>query len=63
VPLGLAVKTDREGRLERFKARLMAKGFRQRRGVDFEEVFAPVGKPATMRAFLAMAAARDMDVH
>ncbi|CAI7840270.1 unnamed protein product [Closterium sp. NIES-53] len=40
----LRVKTDAEGRLERRKTRLVIKGFRQREGIDFQEVFAPVAK-------------------
>ena len=33
----LRVKTDKEGKLEKFKARVVARGFNQMEGVDFEE--------------------------
>lgn len=63
----LKVKTDGEGRLERRKARLVVKGFQQREGIDFQEVFAPVAKAPTLRVLLAAAAvcgwkAEQMDV-
>ncbi|GLI60516.1 hypothetical protein VaNZ11_002522 [Volvox africanus] len=58
-----SVKLDKHGVVERFKARLVVKGFMQREGVDFEEVFAPVSKHSTLRVFLAMVAADDMELH
>ena len=63
----LRVKTDAEGRLERRKTRLVIKGFQQREGIDFQEVFAPVSKAPTLRVLLAAAAvcgwkAEQMDV-
>lgn len=58
-----SVKADKHGVVERFKARLVVKGFMQREGVDFEDVFAPVSRHATLRAFLAMVAAADMELH
>ncbi|CAI7753248.1 unnamed protein product, partial [Closterium sp. NIES-54] len=52
----LRVKTDAEGRLERCKTRLVIKGFQQREGIDFQEVFALVAKAPTLRLLLAAAA-------
>lgn len=45
-----------------YKARLVIKGCAQRKGIDYEETYAPVVKYNTIRYLMAMAAQYDMDI-
>lgn len=54
------VKHLPDGAIERFKARVVAQGFSQRPGVDFDETFAPTARWAAVRTVLALAAMDDM---
>lgn len=56
------VKTSPSGVIERFKARLVIRGFTQRYGVDYEETFSPVVKFMSLRAILSIAAAENMEL-
>ena len=57
------VKRDELGAIVKHKARLMAQGFVQREGIDFEKVFASVACMESVRLLLALAAAKDWRVH
>jgi len=50
------VKLNADGSVERYKSRLVAKGYSQRPGFDYTEVFAPTFRPASLRLILALAA-------
>ena len=49
------MKYDADSRVERFKARLVACGFSQREGLDFEDTFAPVIRLESLRILFALA--------
>lgn len=53
-------KFDTEGNLKRYKARCVARGFKQKEGIDYEETFSPTGRLSTMRYVLHHAAQRKI---
>ena len=55
------VKWNLDGTLERFKARLVGRGFSQQYGVNYTETFAPTVQMTTLRAFLSVVAAEDLE--
>ena len=57
------VKQDEHGTIVKHKARLVARGFVQREGIDFKEVFALVARMESVRLLLALTAAKDWRVH
>lgn len=49
------IKRNADGTVARYKARRVAKGFTQRPGINYHEIFSPVVKPATIRSVLSVA--------
>ncbi|GJW58845.1 retrovirus-related pol polyprotein from transposon TNT 1-94 [Tanacetum coccineum] len=61
--LWIEVKTDEFGGALKNKARLVAQGFRQEEGINFEESFAPVARIAAIRIFIANAGNKNITVY
>jgi hypothetical protein len=57
------IKHNVDGSVSRYKARLVAKGYAQTYGIDCEETYSPVAKMTTVRAIIAMAAAKGWSLH
>ncbi|GJU16857.1 retrovirus-related pol polyprotein from transposon TNT 1-94 [Tanacetum coccineum] len=57
------VKTDEFGGVLKNKARLVAQGFRQEEGINFEETFTPVARIEAIRIFVENAAHKNMSIY
>jgi len=56
-------KRDSEGRIERRKACLVARGFAQRPGIDYHDTFASVARLESLRLLIALAAKHNLKIH
>ena len=56
------LKTEEHCSQPRYKARLVVKGFNQKKGIDFEEIFSPVVKMSSIRVVLGIAASLDLEI-
>ncbi|RDX85720.1 hypothetical protein CR513_33050, partial [Mucuna pruriens] len=54
------IKRDGNDQVERYRARLVLKGYAQKEGIDFNEIFSPVVRMTTIRIVLAMCAVFDL---
>ncbi|KAK8562192.1 hypothetical protein V6N12_049239 [Hibiscus sabdariffa] len=55
-------KTDMDGNVQTYKGRLVAKGFRQIHGVDYDETFSPVAMFKSIRILLAVVTFHDYEI-
>ena len=56
------VKYDKNGNVERYKARLVARGFTQRYGLDYKETFSPVVMMSSIRILITLVNQFDLEV-
>ena len=56
------LKRDSSGKLAKHKAWLVVKGFAQKKGIDFDEIFSPVVKMSFIRVILGLTACLDLEL-
>lgn len=56
-------KSNAKGKVEKHKARLVVKGYKQKHGINYKETFVPIARMETVRAVLAVAAQYKLKVH
>ena len=57
------VKKDSKGRILRHKARLVVKGYAQREGIDFDEIFSPVARMESIETLIAIDTQERWELH
>ena len=57
------IKHTIDGRIERYNARLVAKGYKQKYGVDYEEVFASVARLDMVRMLISLVAHHSWKIY
>ena len=51
---------EEDGGKKRFKSRLVVKGFAQKKGIDFDEIFSPIVKMTSIHTILSIVAIEDL---
>jgi hypothetical protein len=59
----MRLKRDEAGAIVKHKARLVARGFVQREGIDFDDTFASVARMESVRLLFTLAAQKGCRVH
>lgn len=57
------MKHNPDGSVKRHKVRLVAKEFHQQQGINYEETFSPVIKPATIHTVICIVVSRGWSLH
>ena len=56
-------KMKDDGTIDKYKARLDVKGFRQKEGLDYFDTYSPVTRITSIRMFIALAAVYGLEIH
>ncbi|KAE8187009.1 hypothetical protein CF336_g6746, partial [Tilletia laevis] len=59
----LRIKRNADATIQKYKGRLVARGFTQIHGVDYDETFAPTSRLRILRLFCSLSAALDLELH
>jgi hypothetical protein len=57
------IKHAADGRVEKFKARFMARGFSQKEGIDYDEIFSHVARYTSIRVIISLALVFNWKLH
>jgi hypothetical protein len=57
------IKCDSKGNIDRFKARLMTRGFTQREGIYYNEIFSPVSFKDSFRIIMTLVTHYNLELH
>ena len=52
-----------DGTIDKYKARLVVKGYRQKEGLDYFDIYSPVTRITSIRMLIALAAVHDLKIH
>lgn len=56
------IKRNPDGSIEKYKARLVIKGFLQRKGINYNQTYSPVARASTIRSLISIAASENMTI-
>ena len=57
------IKHGIDGNIEKYKAKFIARGFSQKEGEDYDDIFAPIARYTTIRSIVALAASQGWTLH